>query len=29
MYLSRNPFGQVVHLFLHARWTDLVREYMD
>jgi hypothetical protein len=29
MHLGRNPFSLVVHPFLHARGTDLVREYMD
>jgi hypothetical protein len=30
MYLGRNPFVHVVHLFLHARRIiHLVREYMD
>jgi hypothetical protein len=29
MHLGRNPFGHVVYPFLHARWNDLVQEYMD
>jgi hypothetical protein len=28
MHVGRNPFGHVVHPFLHARWIDLVQEYM-
>jgi hypothetical protein len=29
MHLGRNLFGQVVHPFLHARGTDVVRKYID